>query len=183
MKTTVHASRALPKMLGLFLIVFCVTIPMQLSYAHNKVVVVPLAGDDAPPEPTAPLAKVNPGQTDYTIMASTVIDKITGLEWQRIDDNTIRNWNAALDYCANLSLDGRTDWRLPDIIELQSIVDYGQTSTPIIDGVAFPGTNSSGYWSASSRASSSGSAWVVNFGGGNVSSNIKSNFFYVRCVR
>ena len=112
----------------------------------------------------------------------TVTDLATGLIWQQQDDNVLRTHAAAVTYCNGLSLAGSSNWRLPAIKELSSIVDL-RTSSPAIDRVVFLGTNSSPYWSASSRASSSGSAWVVNFGGGNVSSNIKSNFFYVRCVR
>ena len=65
------------------LITLCVLMPQQLTFAHNKVVVIPMAGDDVPAviEPTAPVAKVDPDQTDYTLMANTTIDIITGLEW------------------------------------------------------------------------------------------------------
>ncbi|NND83207.1 MAG: DUF1566 domain-containing protein [Gammaproteobacteria bacterium] len=154
------------------------------AHGHNKVVVVPLGGDEAQDlEPTSPVAKVNPSQTDYTILTNTVIDKITKLEWQREDDNTTRNWDDALDYCAGLTLDGKSDWRLPDVVELQSIVDYGQATAPTIDGVAFTGTNSSSYWSASSGASSSGSAWFVGFDLGIVFAFVKTNDIFVRCVR
>ena len=157
---------------------------LSSAYGHNKVIIVPLGGDEAQDlEPTAPGAKVGPSQTGYTIMAFTVIDKITKLEWQRTDDNTTRTWNDALDYCAGLTLESKSDWRLPDIVELQSIVDYGMASAPLIDGVAFTGTNSSDYWSASSRASSSGSAWVVYFGNGYVVNSFKTDFSNVRCVR
>ena len=155
--------------------------------AHNQVVVIPMAGDDVevPAEltPTTPIANVDTSQADYTIAALTVIDNITKLEWQRMDDNTARNWDAAWDYCAALDLDNHDDWRLPTIIELQSIVDYGSATVPTIDQVAFTNTNSSFYWSASSRASSSSSAWFVFFNNGVVLSDVKTNNYFVRCVR
>jgi len=158
---------------------------VNTAAAHNRVVVIPLAGDDVPAEltPTTPVAKVNTTQGDYMIMNTTVIDTTTQLEWQRQDDDTTRNWDDAWQYCVNLELDGHLDWRLPRVKELQSIVDYGQASAPTIEGVAFPNTNSSFYWSASSRAGSSSSAWFVNFNLGVVSSGSKTSNGFVRCVR
>ena len=158
---------------------------LNTAHAHNNVVVIPMAGDDVPAEltPTMPVANVATSASDYTISANTVIDNITKLEWQRMDDDTLRNWNEAWDYCANLDLDSHDDWRLPAPTELQSIVDYGSASTPLIDQVAFTNTNSSFYWSASGRASSSSSAWNISFNSGIVNSNNKTNNNHVRCVR
>ena len=111
----------------------------------------------------------------------TVIDLATGLTWQQQGGNTKRGWTEAVSYCQELSLGGKTDWRLPDIKELQSIVDYRIVS-PAIDTRIFFGTL--GYsWSATITASDSGKAWSVYFTPGEIISFIKSNFFYVRCVR
>lgn len=54
----------------------------------------------------------------------TITDSATGLMWQRSDDGTSRDWQEALAYAENLNLAGYTDWRLPCVKELQSIVDY-----------------------------------------------------------
>ena len=112
----------------------------------------------------------------------TVTDVATGLMWQQQDDGIIRDHADAITFCQNLSLAGHADWRLPNVKELTSLVDYRQSS-PAIDVAAFPNTSSSFYWSASSRASSSSSAWVVNFDVGNVSSNDETSNNFVRCVR
>ena len=157
---------------------------VNTAAAQNRVVVIPMAGDDVPAEltPTTPVAKVNTEQGDYTIMNTTVIDTTTQLQWQREDDDMARTWDDAWQYCVDLDLGGHQDWRLPRIKELQSIVDYGQASAPLIEGEAFPNTNSS-YWSASSRARTSGSAWRVFLSSGNVNSSFKTELSYVRCVR
>ena len=69
----------------------------------------------------------------------TVSDLATGLMWQKADDGTGKDWAEALDYAENLELASKTDWRLPNAKELQSIVDYSrspQTSnSPAIDPV------------------------------------------------
>ncbi len=69
----------------------------------------------------------------------TVTDLATGLMWQQSDDGTGRNWEEALAYAEDLNQAGHTDWRLPDVHELQSIVDYTrslqETSSAAIDPI------------------------------------------------
>lgn len=101
----------------------------------------------------------------------TVTDTCTGLMWQQdtadtnadesIDSEDRRYWADALKYCDNLTFAGHEDWRLPNVRELQSIVDYGRSSDPAIDPVfaAVPGH----YWSSSTRADDPSYAWLVTF--------------------
>ena len=114
----------------------------------------------------------------------TVTDDNTGLMWQKEDDDTRRNWEAAISYCEdNLSLGGYTDWRLPNIKELESITDY-TLYDPAIDTNFFPGTYSR-YWSSTTYAYNSSYAWKVTSSLGSVSYDGKmaDDFYYVRCVR
>jgi len=64
----------------------------------------------------------------------TVSDLATGLVWQQADDGVSREWQESLEYCEVLDLGGSDDWRLPDVKELQSIVDY--TRSPATSGTA-----------------------------------------------
>jgi len=172
--------------------ILCSLLVFLDAHAQNKVVVIPLAGDEVIVEvptalkPSTPVANVDTSQSDYTIGALTVIDNITRLEWQRQDDDIERNWDNAWSYCAGLELDGHEDWRLPRIKELQSIVDYGQVAAPLIDPVAFTNTNTTFYWSATTESISSSNAWLIFFGVGavNVFNTGKGNDnIFVRCVR
>ncbi|RPD94096.1 DUF1566 domain-containing protein [Aureibaculum marinum] len=54
----------------------------------------------------------------------TITDKATGLMWSKNDNGEAINWEAALAYAENATIAGYTDWRLPNIKELQSIADY-----------------------------------------------------------
>jgi Protein of unknown function (DUF1566) len=77
---------------------------------------------------------------------------------------------------------GHCDWRVPNVKELQSIVDYGE-NTPAIDP-SFPGpTAASVYWASTANAGNPSDAWVVGFSIGFVSSATKFNNFLARAVR
>jgi hypothetical protein len=117
----------------------------------------------------------------YFIGNETVIDQGTGLEWQKSDDGSPRNWESGLAYCENLSLKSKTDWRLPNIRELKSIVD-DKRYYPTIDP-AFS-SRSSCYWSATTVADfPTANAWTVHFGNGDDIWYVKTSAYHVRCVR
>ncbi|MEX1377203.1 MAG: DUF1566 domain-containing protein [Eubacteriales bacterium] len=69
----------------------------------------------------------------------TISDLATGLMWQMSDDGQTRDWEEAIYYAENLELADYDDWRLPNIKELQSIVDYSRsldtTNSPAIDSL------------------------------------------------
>ena len=116
----------------------------------------------------------------------TITDNVTTLMWQKLDDGTIRIWYDAGTYCTGLSLGGHEDWRLPNVIELMSIVDFGKFN-PAINTTYFTNTKSMAYWSSSLDAYNySQTAFVVHFNHGSTSRNypdLASNPCYVRCVR
>lgn len=122
-------------------------------------------------------------QTDVWVSNNndTVTDVATGLIWQAEDDDVSRNQADAITYCNNLTLGGSSNWRLPNIKELLSIVDY-RAHDPAIDKRNFSGTNSSSYWSVSSRAANPADAWVVDFLRGNATLSFNLNSNFVRCV-
>ncbi|MFH1047480.1 MAG: DUF1566 domain-containing protein [Patescibacteria group bacterium] len=65
------------------------------------------------------------GVNDFTDNGDgTISDRATSLTWQQTDDNVTRDWVTALAYCENLELADADDWRLPNVKELQSIVNY-----------------------------------------------------------
>jgi len=79
---------------------------------------------------------------------------------------------------------GHTDWRLPTIVELQTILmhPYPCGTSPCIDPIFGP-TVADFYWSATTVADSPNSAWSVGFNIGNVGYNGKNGNLYVRAVR
>ena len=123
--------------------------------------------------------------SSFTDNGYDITNNESGLMWQKEDDNTTRNWETALSYCEGLTLGSKSDWRLPDINELESITD-DSTHSPSINSTYFPNTNSLGYWSSTTYVDSTSNAWIVDFNYGEVTTSPKSNsnfFRYVRCVR
>jgi len=101
--------------------------------------------------------------------------------WQQGEGGQ-KTWEDAITYCEGLSLAGYTDWRLPNIKELESITDDSIYS-PAIDTNYFPDANASSYWSSTTSVEYSPDAWLVFSSSGYVNSSDKSVSSYVRCIR
>jgi hypothetical protein len=116
----------------------------------------------------------------------TVTDNLTGLMWTK-DANMYgqRTWADALSDCASCTEGGHSDWRLPNVRELHSLIDYGRYNPAFPAGHPFTNVQSSWYRSSSTYASATSAAWLVNLSNGGVFGNGKSygTGHYVWCVR
>jgi hypothetical protein len=121
----------------------------------------------------------------------TVTDTCTGLMWQKDtadinkdgmigdQDRVIRQ--DALKYCDSLDFASHTDWRLPNMRELFSLVDIGRRD-PTIDPVF--GVVLGAYWSSSTYKYEPVCVWIVRFNDGWVSfAHVVDNLYHVRAVR
>jgi hypothetical protein len=74
-----------------------------------------------------------------------VLDKETGLVWERTLRDYRDPWSQARYWCNNLSLGGRQGWRLPTVNEMASILDWSVHGLP--NGHPFTvQTTQSAYW-------------------------------------
>ncbi|MDO8948353.1 MAG: DUF1566 domain-containing protein [Desulfocapsaceae bacterium] len=127
----------------------------------------------------------------------TITDSKTGLMWKKCMEGVSGSncdsgaagsftWQTALQRPAivntGIGFAGQTDWRLPNIKELRSIVEE-KCVDPSINLTRFPNTPSSVVWSGSPYAGHSDYAWVVYFNSGNSYINIRSYNNQVRLVR
>jgi hypothetical protein len=121
---------------------------------------------------------------------SEVLDKKTGLIWQRCSLGQI--WNGTTctgtasthtwtDALAKAKAVGN-GYRLPNIRELKSLTEKA-CFEPAINRIFFPNTASDAYWSASPSADGNNGAWVVYFYDGYSYNDYKYNGGYVRAVR
>ncbi len=117
----------------------------------------------------------------------TVTDFSTGLVWQSSDDKATRTWEQAVSYCEGMTLSDRVDWRLPNIKELQTIIDYSKFGNAIRSDLfklstTFPDVTN--YWSSTSDLPpNQGYARTAQFFEGWVNSHDKKLGYYALCVR
>ena len=121
----------------------------------------------------------------FTVSGDCVTDNLTGLMWVKSPDSIARTWQGALDYANGLSLCGFTDWRLPNVNELESMVNAGQSNPAAwLNTQGFSNVQSDEYWSSTSYAYSTSGAWIVGMWGGYVSISGKSDdSYYVWPIR
>lgn len=121
-------------------------------------------------------------QTDYLekkIFGKTVvIDTKTNLVWAK-EYSTGKSWKDALKYCEDSVYAGFSDWRLPNVNELKSLLNYssGYPSS------GFPEMPSQSFWASTSYLGYSEYAWYVNFNYGEVYYHTKKNIYHTRCLR
>jgi len=94
-----------------------------------------------------------------------------------------QTWEAALSGCEWFSYAGYSDWRLPNVRELKSIVDAGK-EYPAINTTYFRDTKIDGYWTSTIYVHGTSHAWFVDFGTGYACGYSKPSFttMSVRCA-
>lgn len=125
-----------------------------------------------------------------------VVDGDTGLMWKRCPEGmsgancatgsaSILAWSAALAVANGSAYAGYGDWRLPSIMELQSLVESGchNPAINVATTAAFPGNGVGSYWTSTTYASDAAGAWAVAFLDGLVYASGKGSEHRVRLVR
>ena len=162
-----------------------------------------VAGDLNPPGPPGPTMKTLdqiPPTWSQTLQCNAsacprfqlvlggagVLDKETGLVWERSPSTTTRSWDSAMSSCQDKIVGNRKGWRLPTVEQLGSLVDpsvsYPGPTLPSGHPFIFAG-EPVGYWTASTMTNYSAGAFYVAFYNGLVGSHDKSATDYVWCVR
>lgn len=113
-----------------------------------------------------------------------VLDKETGLVWERSPAGTTLSWGAAWTHCYNRTVGDRKGWRIPTMEELASLVDPTQSSPALPSGHPFSNVQSTFYWTVTTVAGDPNGAWLVSFiNGGVVGQNKLTPNSRVWCVR
>jgi hypothetical protein len=139
----------------------------------------------------------------------TVTDNLTGLIWlKNANASGTATWTNGLTYANALEdgiaglTDGSTagDWRLPNIKELLSLIDYGESDPALPSGHPFTNVQSpiyyveytstgwegdfgTPYWTGNTVTATTGDAWAVNMYYGQSIMDDKTEASYVWPVR
>jgi len=112
----------------------------------------------------------------------TVVDTQTGLMFSTITSHDQMNWENALIYSEQLTHAGFTDWRLPNIQELTSILNFSKSDIAI-DSQFFSGLRPDAYWASTTVSNSPNLAWAVHFDAGYIYRYRKSDLYWIQVVR
>ncbi len=121
------------------------------------------------------------------VMANqAVLDRETGLVWQRTPDANFKTYDAAVGYCHFTALGGRYGWRLPTLTELWSLADdSGDDNIP--DGSPFVDVGGGVYWSSTLWDDDDQAVVTLAFFGGFLEELVKARegteFSNTWCVR
>jgi hypothetical protein len=118
---------------------------------------------------------------------SFALDRMSGIIWTTstqtpgpaacADTGLNLDWQQALDHVACLNNNaylGRSDWRLPNRKELQSLTDYSKGAPALPDGHPFSDNVGKTYWSSTTDAAVPRNARVVSMFDGTLSSAVKA---------
>ena len=123
----------------------------------------------------------------------TISDNGSGLMWHRCQLGRVGddcefgnlnqyNWQEAFIQANNNSLANYSDWRLPNINELKSIIEQ-RCFDPAINATIFPNTANSIFWTSSPYTSNAAVTWSVGFSQGSSSVSNRNGDNYLRMVR
>ncbi len=98
----------------------------------------------------------------FVVSGDCVTDNLTGLVWTKSPDSASVTWTGALSYANNLTLCDKDDWRLPNLNEIESLVNAGQSdSATWLNNQGFVSVDFFNYWTSTTYAASTDSAWYV----------------------
>jgi hypothetical protein len=112
----------------------------------------------------------------------SVTDHLTDLVWQSVPYVDSLTWEQALGYADTLGLAGETDWRLPNIKELQSLTDL-QHYNPSFDTSYFHTPSQGKYWSSTTLQNQPLQAWYLDSRYGITTYSPKTARNLLSCVR
>ncbi len=121
---------------------------------------------------------------ELVLDGAAVLDKETGLVWEKSPSSSLRIWTDAVYSCQTSTVGNRMGWRLPAVEELETLVDRSGSPGPTLpSGHPFTNVQLNAYWSASTYVADTTNALGVLFNLGIVTPHDRSANRMVWCVR
>ena len=112
-----------------------------------------------------------------------VRDKKTGLVWEKSPTLDMSDWEMAQQRCSSRHAGDGTDWRVPTVQELKTLVEPSSIDVKLPADHPFANVEPSIYWSATERRENGTYASFVNFSSGRSATLEKYMPSFVWCVR
>ena len=183
MRTKSRSAQALPLILAIIIAVLFV--PGMVKAGNLE----PSAGpgptmktlDEIPPTWSQKL----PAAERFVIVldGAAVLDKETGLVWEKSPDSAYRDWPTAVSYCYTKTVGDRKGWRLPTIEEFASLIDAAQSNPALPSGHPFLNLKTDYYWSSTTLADITNKAWFMGLSSGFMDTTLKTVGLIVWAVR
>ncbi|MDL1959342.1 MAG: DUF1566 domain-containing protein [Deltaproteobacteria bacterium] len=107
-----------------------------------------------------------------------VLDRETGLVWERSPNTTTTEWITAIHTAPGKTIGNRLGWRLPTVEESLTLVDPTQSDPVLPNGHPFTNVNTSErYWTATTYVNDPAGALSVRFLDGSYAFQTKSSVF------
>jgi hypothetical protein len=122
----------------------------------------------------------------FTVKNDCITDNLTGLMWAKNANlaNGAKDWMQALDYAGNLTLCGYSDWRIPNVNEIETLINAEHPNEAIgLNGEGFVNVQPDSYWSSTTFDDNRSYAWIIGMQYGNVGNSKKVKGNYVWPVR
>ncbi|HSW59384.1 MAG TPA: DUF1566 domain-containing protein, partial [bacterium] len=118
-------------------------------------------------------------EMDKLIVDLVDVDTNEVVFWYFDDLASAVDWEDALDYCSGVTENGLSNFRLPTINELHSLVDRSASNPAALVSSISPDK----FWTSTTVHSQNSSGYVVDFSNGFVEHHAKTATAYVICVK
>ena len=116
--------------------------------------------------------------------AVIIDDTFTNLEWVGATPGYVMTWDEALGYANDSTIAKLDDWRLPNVNELESLLNYSQATDTWLESLGFQSITDASYWTSTTYLASTGYAYCIDMRLGYFfTTKLKTQGCYVLLVR
>jgi hypothetical protein len=114
----------------------------------------------------------------FAVSGDCVTDNLTGLIWAKNANlnGAPQTWESAIDLAKGQTLCGRSDWRLPNLNELESLISAAASEPATwLTSQGFTGAQPNPYWTSTTYVNQTEMAWTVCLCDGGAGTGPKAN--------